>query len=92
MLKFKGFKYVKDNGDESHRNAFIMAEPYPHYRMLDVSELDPEQIEIMREILLEIEIFRIEKLEQLSEILGQNVNYMWRSFKKEGIEWDDEDK
>jgi len=91
MLKIKGFTYTKDSGEQSHRLAAIMSEPYPHYRMLDLSELSVEEVSLVRSVLEEIDDFRQARMDDLSDMLGQNVNYLWRSFKKEGIEWEQDD-
>jgi len=89
MSEVRKFTYTDAKGKVTDRTAIVMSKPYPHYRMLDVSELVETQLSQVQAVLEEIDNFRNERMADLAEMIGENPDYMWRSFKENNIEWKD---
>jgi len=92
MSEIRKFTYTDAKGKVTQRKAIVMSKPYPHYRMLDISELDGQQTSEVLAVLEEIEDFRGDRMADLANMIGQNPKYMWRSFKEDKIEWKDDIK
>lgn len=89
-MKLKRFFYTKNSGDESDRNCLVVSNPRQNYLMLDVSNLTPEQVDELCNIFDTIEDEKSELLQGWEEEHGVSINSLWRSFKPEGIEWQDD--
>lgn len=89
-MKIKNFTYTKDSGEVSERTVLVIAEPKTNYLMYDVSKLEPEDIEALRDIFDNVEEIRDELLRDFEDNTGIKLNSLWRSFKPEGIAWNHE--
>jgi len=82
--KIEEFIYTKDNGEESYRKVVVLRRPQKNYLCLDITELSEEEIDGIMSGIEEAEEHRDKIWEEI------NVASLWRSFKEEGIEWQDE--
>jgi hypothetical protein len=88
--KVKRFTYTKDSGETSNRLAIVVSKPRKNYLMYDVTDLNYDEIEYFRSMLAEIEGYRTQAELDFEKVTGKKVPTFWRSFKPEGIEWEDE--
>lgn len=79
--KVKEFYYTKANGEKSFRRLLVLREPQHLYLGLDVTDMPPEDVEVLIDGIAEADKHR----DVLFEEFG--VGNRWRSFKPEGIEW-----
>lgn len=75
----KTFKYRKPNGDESHRDVFVISSPSESYLTIDLSEFDDDEKE---EYLDELENAK-QYLADIINELGLKTNY--RNFRNDRI-------
>ena len=71
------FIYTKPNGDESERLGIVLNAPSDNYLMLDLSDLDAEEIEQVRDL-------SVEYLRERNELLKKyGLTAYVKSFKKD---------
>ena len=78
----RSFVYTKSNGERSNRRVLIMSKPSHLYLGVEVDGLTPQEIE-------DIQTAIEESRKEISAIM-EYYNAPWKSFKPEGIEWEDE--
>ena len=50
-MKIRRFTYTKDNGEVSERLAVIVSEPRKNYLVYDISSFEPQEVELLENIL-----------------------------------------
>ena len=80
----KHFSYRKGGGEVSDRKVIILRNPQKLYLGIDVSDLNTDDINDIVEGIHEADAQRDKLFEDL------DINNRWRSFKPEGILWEDE--
>ena len=91
-MKTKTVEYTKANGDKSTRHIVVVAEPRDFYLVYDVSKLSLQQLEVLELALTQTEEFRDSAMKDFELVTGVSQASLWRSFKPEGIEWEQEDE
>lgn len=90
-MKIRRMTYTKDSGDRSDRIIAVMSEPRQNLLAWDLTSLNPFDIDILHDTILEIETYRQECYRDFEDKTGIKLDSLWRSFKPEGIEWTTED-
>lgn len=92
MAEFKYVHYTKANGDRSLRQIIEVSKPRDNYLVYDVTKLSDEHIDILLLAIEEVDAYRDNAMKNFELLTGIKQDSLWRSFKPEGIEWEDEDE
>ena len=84
-------KYTKANGEASTRQVIVVSNPKENYLMYDVSKLTEKELQVLQEALKQTEEFRDNAIADFELLTGIKQASLWRTFKPEGIEWEQED-
>ena len=91
MTELKYMTYTKVNGDISKRNVIVVSRPKKNYLVYDVTNLTNEQVNTLLKCLDIAEEQRQYAMSDFELLTGISEANLWRSFKPEGIEWDNEE-
>lgn len=92
MAQIKKLTYTKDAGDVSYRNVIVVSSPRKNFLVYDVSNLSEKQLDILQQSLNQIEEYRVNCMKDFELVTGIKQSSLWRSFKPEGCEWNDNDE
>ena len=84
-------KYTKPNGDVSTRKIIVVSNPRDNYLTYDVSKLSEKELDVLQNALDTVDECRENCLKDFQLLTGIQIASLWRSFKPEGIEWEQED-
>jgi len=84
-------KYTKANGEVSNRKVLVVSKPRKDYLMYDVTKLSEKEVEVLELVLEQTEDFRDNAIADFELLTGIKQASLWRSFKPEGIEWEQKD-
>lgn len=90
-MNIKYVQYTKANGERNLRQIIVVSSPRENYLVYDVTNLSDEHIDILELALTEADKQRDNAMKDFELLTGIKQNSLWRSFKPEGIEWEDED-
>ena len=88
-MNIKYVHYTKANGDRSLRQIIVVSPPRENYLVYDVTKLSDEHIDVLVLAITEADTHRDNAMKDFELLTGIKQNSLWRSFKSEGIEWDD---
>lgn len=91
-MTIRTMQYTKANGDKSIRKVIVVSSPKENYLMYDVSKLSEKEIQVLQEALDQTEEFRENAMADFELLTGIKQASLWRTFKPEGIEWEQEDE
>lgn len=91
MIMIRTMQYTKANGDVSTRQVIVVSRPKKDYLMYDVSKLSEKELQVLQEALKQVEEFRDNAIADFELLTGIKQASLWRTFKPEGIEWEQED-
>jgi len=90
MTELRYMTYTKADGDISERNVIVVSRPRKTFLVYDTTKLSNEEVNILLKCLDIIEEQRDNAMKDFELLTGLKQGSLWRSFKPEGIEWDDE--
>jgi len=90
-MTIRTMQYTKANGDVSTRQVIVVANPKDNYLMYDVTKLTEKELQVLQEALTQIDEFRDNAIADFELLTGIKQASLWRTFKPEGIEWEQED-
>lgn len=90
-MNIRTMQYTKANGDKSTRQVIVVSNPKDNYLMYDVSKLTKKELDVLQEALNKTEEFRENAIADFELLTGIKQASLWRSFKPEGIEWEQKD-
>lgn len=88
-MKYKEFIYTKDNGETSERKVLIVVEARKTHLCYDVTNLNSDDIDWLKNISEEMQKIREEMLQEFEESTDIKLDKLWRSFKPEGISYNE---
>ena len=92
MTEPKYMTYTKANGDRTLRQVLVVSPPRGNYLVYDVTNLSDRNIDTLRDCMTEADTKRDTVMKTFEVLTGIKEESLWRSFKPEGIEWDNEDE
>lgn len=90
-MNIRTMQYTKANGEVSTRQVIVVSNPKENYLMYDVSKLTEKELQVLQEALKQTEEFRDNAIADFELLTGIKQASLWRTFKPEGIEWEQED-
>lgn len=87
MIEPKYVQYTKVNGEISLRQIIVVSKPRKDYLVYDVTNLSDEHLNVLMVALKEADTQRDNAMKDFELLTGIKQSSLWRTFKPEGIEW-----